>query len=60
MFEKLISFGFDVAIRNHAGAILTTDFPEVAAELEEALLNVKIPVEGPVRGTSLEPGEVAT
>lgn len=37
--------GFDVAIRNHAGAILTSDFPEVAAELEGALLDVKIPVE---------------
>jgi hypothetical protein len=45
MFEKLRNAGFDVAIRNHAGAILTSDFPEVAEELEEALLDVKIPVE---------------
>jgi len=43
MFEKLVAAGFDVAIRNHAGAILTVDFPEVAAELEEALLDVRIP-----------------
>lgn len=45
MFEKLISAGFDVAIRNHAGAILSVDFPEIAAELEDALLDVKIPIE---------------
>lgn len=45
MFEKLIAAGFDVAIRNHAGAILSVDFPEIAQELEDALLAVKIPVE---------------
>ena len=45
MFERLVAAGFDVAIRNHAGAILTIDFPEVAAELEEALLDVTIPAE---------------
>lgn len=45
MFEKLFERGFDVAIRNHAGAILSVDFPEVAAELETALLDVKIPSE---------------
>lgn len=45
MFEQLIAAGFDVAIRNHAGAILSVDFPEIAKELEDALLGVKIPVE---------------
>jgi hypothetical protein len=45
MFERLISKGFDLAIRNHAGAILTVDFPDVALELEEALLEVSIPAE---------------
>lgn len=45
MFEKLTAAGFDVAIRNHAGAILTVDFPEVADELESALLETRIPVE---------------
>eukprot|EP00903_Cladosiphon_okamuranus_P021294 g19565.t1 len=45
MFEKLISNGFDIAIRNHAGAILTVDFPEIAQELEDALLSVSIPAE---------------
>ncbi|MBZ0130234.1 MAG: restriction endonuclease [Rhodobacteraceae bacterium] len=45
MFERLIEAGFDIAIRNHAGAILSVDFPDIVAELEEALLDVKIPVE---------------
>lgn len=45
MFERLVAAGFDVAIRNHAGAILAVDFPEIAEELEEALLEVKIPAE---------------
>lgn len=45
MFERLIEAGFDVVIRNHAGAILSVDFPDIAAELEGALLDVTIPVE---------------
>ncbi|AWZ21237.1 Hypothetical protein RAK1035_2529 [Roseovarius sp. AK1035] len=34
-----------MAIRNHAGAILTVDFPDIAEELEDALLEVRIPAE---------------
>jgi len=45
MFERLVDAGFDIAIRNHAVAILALDFPDMAAELEDALLDVKIPVE---------------
>lgn len=45
MFERLIAKGFDIAIRNHAGAILTVDFPEIADELERTLLGVSIPAE---------------
>lgn len=45
MFERLIDAGFDLAIRNHAGAILAVDFPDIAKELEDALLDVSIPVE---------------
>lgn len=45
MFERLTDAGFDVAIRNHAGAILSVDFPDIAEELEEALLEVTIPIE---------------
>lgn len=45
MFERLTDREFDVAIRNHAGAILSVDFPDIAEELEEALLEVTIPAE---------------
>jgi hypothetical protein len=45
MFERLVAAGFDVAIRNHAGAILTVDFPDIAKELEDALMDVSIPAE---------------
>ena len=43
MFRRLAERGFDLAIRNHAGAILSVDFPDVAAELEDALLSLSIP-----------------
>lgn len=45
MFERLSIKGFDIAIRNHAAAILSTDFPEIAQELEDALLSLSIPAE---------------
>lgn len=45
MFDALRDRGFDIAIRNHAGAILSVDFPEIADELEQALLSVSIPAE---------------
>ena len=45
MFDALRDRGFDIAIRNHAGAIFSVDFPEQVKELEDALLDVSIPVE---------------
>jgi hypothetical protein len=45
MFDQLRARGFDIAIRNHAGAILSVDFPDQVKELEDALLDVSIPVE---------------
>ncbi len=45
MFEQLCHNGFDVETRNHAGAILSVDFPEIAGELESALLDLSIPSE---------------
>lgn len=45
MFDALRARGFDVAIRNHAGAIFSIDFSEQSVELENALLDVSIPVE---------------
>jgi len=45
MFNNLSCKGFDIAIRNHAGAILSVDFPKIAGELEDALLEMEIPAE---------------
>ncbi len=45
MFDRLRNTGFDVETRNHAGAILSVDFPEIAGELEAALLDLSIPSE---------------
>lgn len=45
MFDELRRRGFDIAIRNHAGAIFSVDFHEQVKELEDALLDVSIPVE---------------
>lgn len=43
MFERLSDQGFDIVVRNHAGAILSVDFPNVADELVDALLDIRIP-----------------
>lgn len=45
MFERLSDQGFDLVVRNHAGAILSVDFPTVADELIDALLDLTIPTE---------------
>lgn len=45
MFEELEHHGFDLVVRNHAGAILSVDFPNVAEELIGALLDLRIPAE---------------
>jgi hypothetical protein len=45
MFERLTDQGFDLVVRNHAGAILSVDFPSVADELVDALLDMRIPAE---------------
>src|SRR5947209_7417842 len=45
MFDKLIQAGFQVQTHSHAEAILTVDFPEVAAQLEGILLGATIPIE---------------
>lgn len=44
MFEALVRQGFEVAFASHAGAILAADFPDVVAELETALLGVRLPI----------------
>lgn len=45
MFASLEAHGFDVATVSHARAILSGDFPEVASQLEEILLQSQIPIE---------------
>ena len=45
MFKRLVEAGFEIDFRSHAKAILSGDFPEVAAELEEVLLSSTIPIE---------------
>jgi len=50
MFGKLKKKGFQVLALHHAEAILKHDMPDAATELEEVLLDVKIPAEELVRG----------
>ena len=45
MFDRLIERGFEIEFRSHAKAILSIDFPEVAAQLEGVLLSSTIPIE---------------
>ncbi|WP_299786063.1 BglII/BstYI family type II restriction endonuclease [uncultured Marivita sp.] len=45
MFDRLRHKGFDVETRNHAGAILSVDFPKISGELETALMELSIPAE---------------
>jgi Restriction endonuclease BglII len=43
--SALIERGFEVEFHSHAKAILTVDFPQALAELEEVLLGLTIPIE---------------
>ena len=44
MFQALTRAGYQVEYTSHAQAILKTDFPDCATELERALADFKIPV----------------
>ncbi|HVY17381.1 MAG TPA: BglII/BstYI family type II restriction endonuclease, partial [Rhodopila sp.] len=50
MFETLIGKGFQVEFHSHAKAILSVDFPEAVAELEQALNSSTIPIEEIIAG----------
>lgn len=50
MFEALAQRGFQVEYIAHAKAILSSDFPEAASELEAALLEATIPIEEIIAG----------
>ncbi|GGE48082.1 hypothetical protein GCM10007276_26650 [Agaricicola taiwanensis] len=45
MFDALIARGFQVEIHSHARAILSVDFPDAVAELEDAIGCLSIPIE---------------
>jgi hypothetical protein len=45
MLDKLIAARFQVDFRSHAKAILEIDFPEVATQIEEVLLESTMPIE---------------
>lgn len=45
MFDKLLERGFQVEIHSHARAILSVDFPDAVAELEDAIGGLSIPIE---------------
>jgi hypothetical protein len=45
MLDKLVAARFQVDFRSHAKAILEIDFPEVAIQIEEVLLESTIPIE---------------
>ena len=50
MFETLSERGFQVEYIAHAKAILSSDFPEAASELESALIEATIPIEEIIAG----------
>lgn len=50
VFENLVERGFQVEFSSHAEAIIVSDFPDVAAELVEALAAMTIPIKEIVAG----------
>ncbi len=50
MFERLKAKGFQILTLHHAEAILTHDMSAAVMELEEALLDISIPVEELIHG----------
>jgi hypothetical protein len=50
MFDALTQRGFQVEYVAHAKAILASDFPDAAAELESALMAATIPIEEIIAG----------
>src|SRR5262249_26622005 len=45
MFEALKNKGYEIEFVSHSSAILEIDFPDAAAELEQAMLNQSVPIE---------------
>jgi hypothetical protein len=50
MFDRLKQRGFDILALHHAEAIVTHDMPHAEAEIEDVLLDLKIPITELVAG----------
>jgi hypothetical protein len=50
MLDSLVAKGFQVEFLSHAQAILSVDFPQALAELEDALAGTTIPIEEIIAG----------
>lgn len=57
MFQKLTDQGFDVAVTNHAGAILTHDFQKDAAALCDCLASFRVSMAELIGGGGGESGQ---
>lgn len=44
MFDRLRARGFEIAFASHAEAILSVDFPDIVRDLENALIDVCLPI----------------
>lgn len=44
MFGRLVAAGFEIQFASHAEAILAGDFPDVVRQLEDALIDVRLPI----------------
>ena len=44
MFERLQDAGFEIAFASHAEAILEIDFPDIVRDLEDALIDISLPI----------------
>jgi Restriction endonuclease BglII len=44
MFDRLRELGYEITFASHAEAILAVDFQDIVAQLEEALVGVRLPI----------------
>jgi hypothetical protein len=45
VFKSLLEKGFEIEFHSHAKAILSVDFPDAAAQLEQVLLEATVPIQ---------------
>lgn len=44
MFGRLLALGYEITFASHAEAILGVDFPDIVRDLEQALVDVRLPI----------------